>query len=251
MHIIKAFNFFEPSIYDIPEEGTFQEVKRDSKNYRKSPIHQPIYDILEVSTLREVERDSGNHRKPVIYQPIYDIPEEGTLREVENLFKRWRITQNERSECPIYQVFSFFEIVCINKEDNMNFKKIEEKDLLINPVTMFAEDWPLLASGDEEDNYNTMTIAWGHIGAVWNKSAITIYVRPQRYTKEFTDRNELFTVSVLPSSYKDALLYLGKTSGRDEDKVLKAGITPIFDQNTTYFEEAELVFICQTLSSAD
>ena len=138
----------------------------------------------------------------------------------------------------------------VNKEDRMNFKKVEKEDLQLNPVMMFADDWPLLAAGDKENGYNTMTIAWGHIGAVWNKPAITIYVRPQRYTKEFTDRNELFTVSVLPSSYKDALTYLGKTSGRDEDKVLKVGITPVFDRDTTYFEESELVFICRKLYQA-
>ena len=132
----------------------------------------------------------------------------------------------------------------------MKFKKVDKKDLQLNPVKMFANDWPLLSAVDEENGYNTMTIAWGHIGAIWNRPTITIYVRPQRYTKEFIDRNELFTVSVLPSACKDALAYLGKTSGRDEDKVAKVGITPIFTQDTTYFKEAELVFICRKLYQA-
>jgi len=130
---------------------------------------------------------------------------------------------------------------------SMKFKKIERKDLQLNPIEMFADKWPLLTAGNEENGYNTMTIAWGHIGAVWNKPTITIYVRPQRYTKEFIDHNELFTVSVLPPKYNKALSYLGRTSGRDEDKIAKAGITPAFAQDTTYFEEAELVFICRKL----
>ena len=112
---------------------------------------------------------------------------------------------------------------------------------------MFADDWPLLSAGNGTSGYNTMTIAWGHIGAVWNKGTITVYVRPQRYTKAFVDDNELFTVSVLPARYKDELAYFGRVSGRDEDKVQKAGITPIFDQDTVYFEEAELVFICRKI----
>lgn len=129
----------------------------------------------------------------------------------------------------------------------MKFKKVEKKDLQLSPVRMFADDWPLLTAGDDKNGYNTMTIAWGHIGAIWNKPTIIVYVRPQRYTKEFVDSGELFTVSVLPSEYQEALAYLGKTSGRDEDKVKKANITPVFDKGTTYFEEAELVFVCRKL----
>jgi flavin reductase (DIM6/NTAB) family NADH-FMN oxidoreductase RutF len=130
---------------------------------------------------------------------------------------------------------------------SMSFKKIEHKELQLNPITMFLNDWPLLTSGNEENGYNTMTISWGHIGGIWNKPTMTVYVRPQRYTKAFIDSNELFTVSILPSAYKKALAYLGRVSGRDEDKVSKTGITPIFDQDTTYFDEAKLIFVCRKL----
>jgi len=129
----------------------------------------------------------------------------------------------------------------------VSFKKIAKKELQLNPVDLFAADWPLLTAGNEEKGYNTMTIAWGHIGAIWNKPTMVVYVRPQRYTKGFMDDNECFTVSILPTEYKEALTYLGKTSGRDEDKVSKVGITPIYAQDTTYFEEAKMVFICRKL----
>jgi len=129
----------------------------------------------------------------------------------------------------------------------MSFKKIKKEDLQLNPITMFSEAWPLLTAGNEATGYNTMTISWGHIGAIWNKPTMTVYIRPQRYTKEFVDSNELFTVSVLPSEYKEALAYLGKASGRDGDKIAKVGLTPLFDQDTTYFEEAKLVFVCRKL----
>ena len=129
----------------------------------------------------------------------------------------------------------------------MHFKKVNKTDLQVNPITMFSDNWPLLTAGNEEAGYNTMTISWGHIGAIWNKPTIAVYIRPQRYTKEFVDSHELFTVSVLPSEYKKALMYLGRASGRDEDKVAKVGLTPIIDAGTTYFEEAEMVFVCRKL----
>ena len=132
----------------------------------------------------------------------------------------------------------------------MRLKKVEKKDLQLNPIHMFADDWPLLTAGNEENGYNTMTISWGHIGAIWNAPTMIVYVRPQRYTKAFMDNNALFTVSVLPTEYKEALTYLGTTSGRNEDKISKVGLTPIYAEDTTYFEEATMVFVCRTLYQA-
>ena len=136
----------------------------------------------------------------------------------------------------------------------MNFKEINPKDLHLNPITTLSEEWPLLTAGSKESGFNTMTISWGHIGSLWGvgggKPTFIAYVRPHRYTYEFMNSNDIFTVSVLPQEFKEALAYLGKVSGRDEDKIAKTGITPVFDQGTTYFEEAKLVFVCKKLYQA-
>jgi len=135
----------------------------------------------------------------------------------------------------------------------MGYKSIGIEDLKINPITLFSKEWPLLTAGNSEA-YNTMTIAWGHIGAIWNGLGIptmNVYVRPQRHTKKFMDSNELFTVSVLPPQHKESLAYLGKVSGRDEDKVAKVGLTPMFEQNFTYFGEAKMVFVCRKIYQSD
>ena len=132
----------------------------------------------------------------------------------------------------------------------MSFKEINPRDLFLNPITTLSEEWPLITAGTKESGFNTMTISWGHIGSIWGRPTFIAYVRPQRYTLEFMNSNDVFTVSVLPSNYKEALTYLGKVSGRNEDKVSKAGVTPVFDKDTTYFEEAKLVFICCKLYQA-
>ena len=75
-----------------------------------------------------------------------------------------------------------------------------------------------------------------------------MYIRPQRYTKEFVDNRDTFTLSFYPAEKKDALSYLGKVSGRDEDKVKKVGFTPAFTNGNAYFEEAELVLVCRKMS---
>ena len=65
-----------------------------------------------------------------------------------------------------------------------------------------------------------MTASWGGVGIMWGKTAATIYLRPQRYTKEFVDANDTFTLSFFGGREKQAMGYLGKVSGRDEpDKI--------------------------------
>lgn len=128
------------------------------------------------------------------------------------------------------------------------------KDLQINPVDMISKGWLLITAGNKEKGYNTMTACWGHIGAIWGHGrglpTAMVYIRPQRYTKEFVDREEYYTLSFFSNDYKRQLAYLGSHSGRDEDKVAKVGLTPEFDMDTTYFNEADMVFICRKIYRA-
>lgn len=132
-------------------------------------------------------------------------------------------------------------------------KEIQISELNINPITMISDEWMLITAGTE-DGYNTMTASWGHIGSIWGHgrggATTCVYIRPQRYTKEFVDREELYTLCVFPPEYKKALGYLGSHSGRDEDKVAKVGLTPVFSDGTTFFAEAKLVFVCRKLYRA-
>ena len=78
-----------------------------------------------------------------------------------------------------------------------------------------------------------------------------IYIRPSRYTKEFLDKEGYFSLCVMDKSFKKEMAYLGSASGRDEDKIGKAGITPVYADDTVYFEEAKLVLICKKVYQAE
>ena len=133
-------------------------------------------------------------------------------------------------------------------------KEIPVQQLQLNPMTKIAKEWMLITAGTEQDGYNTMTASWGHLGSVWGHGGglptAAIYVRPQRYTKQFVDREPLYTLSFFPAEYHKALGYLGTHSGRDEDKVANAGLTPAFGEGYTYFEQADLVLVCRKLYRA-
>ncbi|MCI9516841.1 MAG: flavin reductase family protein [Lachnospiraceae bacterium] len=128
----------------------------------------------------------------------------------------------------------------------MNFKEMKPEELQKNPFTMIGKEW-LLVTAEKDGKANTMTASWGGMGVMWGKNTAFIVLRPQRYTKEFIDSTETFSLSVLDESFRKTYGYLGSVSGRDEDKIAKSGLTIIHEGATPYFEEASTVLICRKL----
>lgn len=127
-----------------------------------------------------------------------------------------------------------------------NFKEINIAELKASPYNLFNKDWALLTSGDSKD-FNTMTVSWGGVGVLWRKNVATVYVRKSRYTLEFMDKFDYFSLTFGGDEMRKALTFCGKNSGRDFDKVKETGITPILDEKVPYFEEGKLILICKKL----
>ena len=110
----------------------------------------------------------------------------------------------------------------------------------------FDKKWALLSAGSEED-FNMMTISWGGLGTLWSRPVATVYVRTSRYTHDYVDKNDYFTVSFYPAECKKVLAVLGTKSGRDMDKMHDSGLTPVFLENGVTFKEAEVTLVCRKL----
>lgn len=119
-------------------------------------------------------------------------------------------------------------------------------DFNTNIFEQFDKKWALLTAGTE-NNFNTMTISWGGLGTLWNKPVASVYVRTSRYTHEFMDKNDYFTISFYPEQYKQILGVLGSKSGRDMDKMKDSGLTAVPVSGSMSFEEAEVTIVCRKL----
>ena len=128
----------------------------------------------------------------------------------------------------------------------MGFREIKVEELNFNPFTRIGKDWMLISAGTEE-KWNTMTASWGGVGVFWGKNAVTVYIRPQRYTKEFVDGNDTFSIAFFKDGHREALSLCGTVSGRDVDKVRESGLTPYFVEGTPACEEADLVITCKKM----
>lgn len=131
------------------------------------------------------------------------------------------------------------------------FKKINSKDFQINPFQRIGRDWMLVTAGDKTGGVNTLTACWGGLGDLWHKDAAFIFIRPSRYTYEFIERMETFSLSFFPGDCKSRLAYLGSHSGRDEDKIGKMNLHVEYFDDTPGFAEAELVIVCRKMYYLD
>lgn len=118
-----------------------------------------------------------------------------------------------------------------------------------NPFELFSKQWALVTAGNME-HFNTCTVAWGSLGILWthpgsNGQIVTVYLHPARYTCDFFKECDSFTVSFFPEGCRKALSYLGSHSGRDENKVAAAGLTPVAIGETVTFAESQLTFLCR------
>lgn len=122
----------------------------------------------------------------------------------------------------------------------------------MNPFLKIGNEWMAVTAGNA-DKVNTMTASWGGVGVLWGKNVAFIFIRESRYTKEFIDENEGFTLNFFDNEdqeCKQALKYFGAVSGRDEDKIAKANMNVEYCDNVPYIKESNMVFVCKKMSAA-
>lgn len=115
-----------------------------------------------------------------------------------------------------------------------------------NMFEAIGKKWMLITAGDEQ-KFNTMTASWGGMGVLWNKNVAFTFVRPQRYTFEFTEKSEKMTLCFFEERYRTALTLCGSKSGREIDKVKETGLTPVFLDGAVAFREASMIFVVKKL----
>ncbi len=131
-----------------------------------------------------------------------------------------------------------------------NWKELPPEQWTENPFTLIGKEWMLVAA-EKEGKVNAMTAAWGGLGFLWGKNVAFVFIRPQRYTKAFVDAADTLSLTFFGPEHRQMLGYMGKVSGRDEDKVQKAGLTVLHQGETPYFDEARLTVIGRKLYAQD
>jgi len=82
---------------------------------------------------------------------------------------------------------------------NNRLQNIDIRQVWHRVYDLWNRDWLLLTVGDwQKKPYNTMTVAWGGFGNMWDLPIAMIVVRPSRYTYEFINTYSTFTLCGFP-----------------------------------------------------
>lgn len=127
------------------------------------------------------------------------------------------------------------------------FEKISIFDVNENAVKLFKIDNPIVVFGDI-NKHNGLTVAWGTLGCLWSKDIATVYVKPNRYSFEFANNCEYFSIVWFDESIrKEINRVYGSMSGKNVDKEKLCNLTPIELDNSVAYKEASLVIVCKKI----
>ena len=132
----------------------------------------------------------------------------------------------------------------------MQRNPIAFNNLHVRAHQLWSEQWMVLTSGSfVDDRFNAMAVGWGSFGTMWSKPFAQVVVRPTRYTLEFMEQYDTFTLCAFPEAHRKAVQLLGTKSGRDGDKITESGLTPVAATKVAApcFAEAELVIECRKI----
>ena len=129
-------------------------------------------------------------------------------------------------------------------------KQIDFITLQKNPAELIGKQWMLITAGTPE-KFNCMTASWGGLGFLWNRPVAFVFVRPNRHTAGFMNEQPSFTLSFMPEQYRNDLIFCGRNSGKDVDKMAATGLSPITTENgLVAMADADLVLECRKMAVA-
>lgn len=128
-------------------------------------------------------------------------------------------------------------------------QEFDIKDFKENPFKLIGDEWMLICAGDEKA-HNMMTASWGGLGVLWGKNVATVYIRPTRFTLDFVEHKQFFTLNFFGKN-KSVHKICGSKSGREIDKNSVKGLSPVYVDDAVYFAEAELVLVCKKMYESD
>jgi flavin reductase (DIM6/NTAB) family NADH-FMN oxidoreductase RutF len=140
----------------------------------------------------------------------------------------------------------------MNNPTNLNaqnfeelFKEIQPEELTDNVFKLVGRDFFVVTAG-KADNFNSMVGSGGGFGVLFRKPTAWCILLGTRYTLELMQKEQTYTLSYFPDEYKEKMMYFGKQTGRDSDKMKQAPLTGVqTPSGNMTLKEARLVFECK------
>lgn len=125
------------------------------------------------------------------------------------------------------------------------FKQITPEEISDDVFTLVGKVLPVITAGTP-DSCNAMVASGGGMGLHFRSPATWCVFASKRYTLELIKKEQAYTLSYFPDSYREQFMLLGKKSGRDTSKMKDVELTLIETPlGNMAFEEARLIIECK------
>ena len=139
----------------------------------------------------------------------------------------------------------------VNPEKEKNVATIEDFKGMSFLKSFTAPNMPAILTAGTREKHNSLIIGWGLLGAAWQRPLFLVYVHPDRYTFQFMQKTEFFTVSFIKKEFYKKFVPYGNKSGRDINKEEVSGThIQYLDNGGITFEEAEEFYVCKMMGKA-
>lgn len=245
----------EPEKYHAEEWITDEKAVNKDKLYRgngkfriktidfKEDLYNSLYTTLRSGNMNYLY-DEEKNKESVSYKKIPQTTQaivEQTLENKPVVSEEVKFPGTPPSTKP------FSAATLSSSTDLSLYRKIDADKLPGNIIKMLTNDWMLVTAGDDS-KFNMMTASWGGIGVLWGKPVTFCFINPARYTFQFMEKGDNYTLSFYTEVYRDALQYCGSVSGKDVDKIAGSGLTPItLPSGAKAFGEAWLIIECKKI----
>ncbi|MHA1784252.1 MAG: flavin reductase family protein [Candidatus Helarchaeota archaeon] len=105
-----------------------------------------------------------------------------------------------------------------------------------------------------KNKVNMMALDWKSIGTLWGDPVCVVAVAPSRYTFELLNNCKQFTLNVPSEEMNSAVSIAGSYSGRNVDKIKKAGLTLVEARSgisVPVIDEAIINYECKIIHTSE
>jgi flavin reductase (DIM6/NTAB) family NADH-FMN oxidoreductase RutF len=106
-----------------------------------------------------------------------------------------------------------------------------------------------LVGAKKDGTCNVMAIGWGFVGVFWGMPVFLVAVRHSRFTHEFIEDSDEFTVNVPGEGLDKAVGHCGEVSGREHDKFKECELSLIRGKkvNVPVIKECKVHYECKVV----
>ena len=218
-----------------PQQELLGEAKKLALNIAKNGANavqsckKAINDGLQVSIDKAIKIEER------IFGQCFETPEQ--IEGMQNFLNRGKKgdKKNDKKEPEKKEEIEVGKLIPTNVFKDMVFLD-----------TFSTPKMPAILTAGDKNSHNSCMIGWGLLGSAWTKPLFIVLVKPERYTYEFMEKTQFFTVNFIKKEYQSKFAPYGNQSGRDINKEEVSGTHIQFlDNGGITFKEAEEVYVCK------